>query len=124
MGSSGPSVVKQTNKHGDCVCSRLVNQRLIEGQSQVEELQRSLQEQGSKADDVSTTNLISDQINSLILQLSERLLNKLETTEPTTSCRAMGLLTLEPDEESLFSLSRRFVVVLLPGFFTFTDAAK
>nr|XP_046146635.1 protein Hook homolog 3-like isoform X2 [Oncorhynchus gorbuscha] len=31
--------------------NRLVNQRLIEGQSQVEELQRSLQEQGSKADD-------------------------------------------------------------------------
>uniref|UniRef100_A0A8K9WLY6 Hook microtubule tethering protein 3 n=1 Tax=Oncorhynchus mykiss TaxID=8022 RepID=A0A8K9WLY6_ONCMY len=51
--------------------NRLVNQRLIEGQSQVEELQRSLQEQGSKADDVSTTNLISDQINSLILQLEK-----------------------------------------------------
>ncbi|XP_071207600.1 protein Hook homolog 3-like isoform X1 [Salvelinus alpinus] len=31
--------------------NRLVNQRLIEGQSQVEELQRSLQEQDSKADD-------------------------------------------------------------------------
>uniref|UniRef100_A0A673YZC5 Hook microtubule tethering protein 3 n=1 Tax=Salmo trutta TaxID=8032 RepID=A0A673YZC5_SALTR len=31
--------------------NRLVNQRLIEGQSQVEELQRNLQEQGSKADD-------------------------------------------------------------------------
>uniref|UniRef100_A0AAZ3QM45 Calponin-homology (CH) domain-containing protein n=1 Tax=Oncorhynchus tshawytscha TaxID=74940 RepID=A0AAZ3QM45_ONCTS len=41
--------------------NRLVNQRLIEGQSQVEELQRSLQEQGSKAEDVSTTKLISDQ---------------------------------------------------------------
>ncbi|KAL1273518.1 hypothetical protein QQF64_026332, partial [Cirrhinus molitorella] len=31
--------------------NRLVNQRLLEGQSQVEELQKSLQEQGSKADD-------------------------------------------------------------------------
>ncbi|XP_029548355.1 protein Hook homolog 3 [Salmo trutta] len=31
--------------------NRLVNQRLIEGQSQVEELQRNLQEQGSKAED-------------------------------------------------------------------------
>uniref|UniRef100_A0A4W5QA88 Hook microtubule tethering protein 3 n=1 Tax=Hucho hucho TaxID=62062 RepID=A0A4W5QA88_9TELE len=41
--------------------NRLVNQRLIEGQSQVEELLRSLQEQGSRADDVSTTKLISDQ---------------------------------------------------------------
>ncbi len=36
-----------------CVCVRLVNQRLLEGQSQVEELQNSLQEHGSKADDVS-----------------------------------------------------------------------
>uniref|UniRef100_A0A673ZJ52 Hook microtubule tethering protein 3 n=1 Tax=Salmo trutta TaxID=8032 RepID=A0A673ZJ52_SALTR len=42
--------------------NRLVNQRLIEGQSQVEELQRNLQEQGSKAEDVSTTKLISDQL--------------------------------------------------------------
>lgn len=33
--------------------SRLVNQRLLEVQSQVEELQKSLQEQGSKAEDVS-----------------------------------------------------------------------
>ncbi|XP_041741216.1 protein Hook homolog 3 isoform X2 [Coregonus clupeaformis] len=31
--------------------NRLANQRLIQGQSQVEDLQRSLQEQGSKADD-------------------------------------------------------------------------
>uniref|UniRef100_A0AAR2LZJ8 Protein Hook homolog 3 n=1 Tax=Pygocentrus nattereri TaxID=42514 RepID=A0AAR2LZJ8_PYGNA len=33
--------------------NRLVNQRLLAGQSQVEELQKSLQEQDSKADDVS-----------------------------------------------------------------------
>uniref|UniRef100_A0AAQ5X641 Protein Hook homolog 3 n=1 Tax=Amphiprion ocellaris TaxID=80972 RepID=A0AAQ5X641_AMPOC len=33
--------------------NRLINQRLMEEQSQVEELQKSLQEQGSKADDVS-----------------------------------------------------------------------
>ncbi|XP_029920885.1 protein Hook homolog 3 isoform X3 [Myripristis murdjan] len=31
--------------------NRLINQRLMEGQSQVEELQKNLQEQGSKADD-------------------------------------------------------------------------
>lgn len=41
-------------------CSlRLVNQRLLAGQSQVEELQRSLQEQGLKADDVSNTTELS-----------------------------------------------------------------
>lgn len=33
--------------------SRLINQRLMEEQGQVEELQKSLDEQGSKADDVS-----------------------------------------------------------------------
>uniref|UniRef100_A0A7N8X1F1 Protein Hook homolog 3 n=1 Tax=Mastacembelus armatus TaxID=205130 RepID=A0A7N8X1F1_9TELE len=33
--------------------NRLINQRLMEEQSQVEELQKNLQEQGSKADDVS-----------------------------------------------------------------------
>lgn len=33
--------------------SRLINQRLMEEQSQVEELQKTVDEQGSKADDVS-----------------------------------------------------------------------
>uniref|UniRef100_A0A667XBD5 Protein Hook homolog 3 n=1 Tax=Myripristis murdjan TaxID=586833 RepID=A0A667XBD5_9TELE len=36
--------------------NRLINQRLMEGQSQVEELQKNLQEQGSKADDVILKN--------------------------------------------------------------------
>lgn len=36
-----------------CLLCRLVNQRLLEVQSQVEELQKSLQDQGSKAEDVS-----------------------------------------------------------------------
>lgn len=41
----------------DCllaVLARLVNQRLMEEQSQVEELQKSLQEQGSTSEDVSS----------------------------------------------------------------------
>ncbi|XP_075595066.1 protein Hook homolog 3-like isoform X6 [Balearica regulorum gibbericeps] len=38
--------------------NRLVNQRLLEVQSQVEELQKSLQEQGSKAEDVSRNSLL------------------------------------------------------------------
>lgn len=49
-----------TGPHGGHVahwCSvsslRLVNQRLLEGQSQVEELQKALQEQGSAASNVS-----------------------------------------------------------------------
>lgn len=41
-----------------CFWSRLINQRLMEEQSQVEELQKSLQEQDSKADDVSNECLV------------------------------------------------------------------
>lgn len=40
-------------KNKYCLFPRLVNQRLLEVQSQVEELQKSLQDQGSKAEDVS-----------------------------------------------------------------------
>lgn len=44
----------------DCLCfsSRLINQRLMEEQSQVEELHKNLQEQGSKADDVSSDTIV------------------------------------------------------------------
>uniref|UniRef100_A0A3Q2C6T4 Protein Hook homolog 3 n=1 Tax=Cyprinodon variegatus TaxID=28743 RepID=A0A3Q2C6T4_CYPVA len=38
--------------------NRLINQRLMEEQSQVEELQKTVQEQGSKADDVSKQNAL------------------------------------------------------------------
>uniref|UniRef100_A0A8C9YFW6 Protein Hook homolog 3 n=1 Tax=Sander lucioperca TaxID=283035 RepID=A0A8C9YFW6_SANLU len=38
--------------------NRLINQRLMEEQSQVEELQKNLQEQGSKADDVSNDMVV------------------------------------------------------------------
>uniref|UniRef100_A0A672JZ61 Hook microtubule tethering protein 3 n=1 Tax=Sinocyclocheilus grahami TaxID=75366 RepID=A0A672JZ61_SINGR len=40
--------------------NRQVNQRLLQGQSQVEELQKSLQEHGSKADDVSPKKAYSE----------------------------------------------------------------
>lgn len=43
----------RTLKINVLLISRLVNQRLLEVQSQVEELQKSLQDQGSKAEDVS-----------------------------------------------------------------------
>ena len=48
---------------------RLVNQRLLEVQSQVEELQKSLQEQGSKAEDVSLT-LYYEYIKSILYILT------------------------------------------------------
>ncbi|KAL4658996.1 hypothetical protein GN956_G3390 [Arapaima gigas] len=42
--------------------NRLVNQRLIEGQSQVEELQKTLQEQGSRTDDVTTCSFATSHL--------------------------------------------------------------
>uniref|UniRef100_A0A8C9VPK8 Protein Hook homolog 3 n=1 Tax=Scleropages formosus TaxID=113540 RepID=A0A8C9VPK8_SCLFO len=53
--------------------NRLVNQRLIEGQSQVEELQKTLQEQGSRADDVCMFPawiLVSSFLNRVKVRLS------------------------------------------------------
>uniref|UniRef100_A0A3B3WW72 Calponin-homology (CH) domain-containing protein n=1 Tax=Poecilia mexicana TaxID=48701 RepID=A0A3B3WW72_9TELE len=46
--------------------NRLINQRLMEEQSQVEELQKTVQEQGSKADDVSEPNKLQEVNNELL----------------------------------------------------------
>uniref|UniRef100_A0A671XCP6 Protein Hook homolog 3 n=1 Tax=Sparus aurata TaxID=8175 RepID=A0A671XCP6_SPAAU len=48
--------------------NRLINQRLMEEQSQVEELQKSLQEQDSKADDVSNECLKLRELNNELLK--------------------------------------------------------
>uniref|UniRef100_A0A8C6V686 Hook microtubule tethering protein 3 n=1 Tax=Neogobius melanostomus TaxID=47308 RepID=A0A8C6V686_9GOBI len=54
--------------------NRLINQRLMEEQSQVEELQKSLQEQGSQADDVSNT--LSIHVLEKLRELNNDLLKK------------------------------------------------
>lgn len=54
--------------------SRLINQRLMEEQSQVEELQKNLQEQGSKADDVSDLHCVcmnDEQLNEMLTTTTE-----------------------------------------------------
>uniref|UniRef100_A0A672JGP6 Protein Hook homolog 3 n=1 Tax=Salarias fasciatus TaxID=181472 RepID=A0A672JGP6_SALFA len=60
--------------------NRLINQRLMEEQSQVEELQKTLQEQGSKADDVSdqTFCLVLCSTGSAVILLSAQRAEELE----------------------------------------------
>ncbi|XP_050965744.1 protein Hook homolog 3 isoform X3 [Labeo rohita] len=52
--------------------NRLVNQRLLEGQSQVEELQKSLQEQGSKADDALLSSVCPSNLSQSVTVLMKR----------------------------------------------------
>ncbi|XP_053196078.1 protein Hook homolog 3 isoform X1 [Scomber japonicus] len=56
--------------------NRLINQRLMEEQSQVEELQKSLQEQGSKADDSSILKKKYEEHMEKIQELNNDLLKK------------------------------------------------
>ncbi|XP_043094655.1 protein Hook homolog 3 isoform X3 [Puntigrus tetrazona] len=52
--------------------NRLVNQRLLEGQSQVEELQKSLQEHGSKADDALLSSVCASNLSRSATVLMKR----------------------------------------------------
>ncbi|KAM3599940.1 uncharacterized protein V6R79_014134 [Siganus canaliculatus] len=56
--------------------NRLINQRLMEEQSQVEELQKSLQEQGSKADDSSSLKKKYEEHMEKLRELNNELLKK------------------------------------------------
>nr|XP_046231999.1 protein Hook homolog 3 isoform X1 [Scatophagus argus] len=56
--------------------NRLINQRLMEEQSQVEELQKSLQEQGSKADDSSILKKKYEEHMEKLRELNNELLKK------------------------------------------------
>uniref|UniRef100_A0A665X928 Protein Hook homolog 3 n=1 Tax=Echeneis naucrates TaxID=173247 RepID=A0A665X928_ECHNA len=56
--------------------NRLINQRLMEEQSQVEELQKSLQEQGSKADDSSILKKKYEEHMEKVQELNNELLKK------------------------------------------------
>uniref|UniRef100_A0A8D0D0Q6 Protein Hook homolog 3 n=1 Tax=Sander lucioperca TaxID=283035 RepID=A0A8D0D0Q6_SANLU len=61
--------------------NRLINQRLMEEQSQVEELQKNLQEQGSKADDVSNDMVLEEALKKKdedMKQMEERYKKYLE----------------------------------------------
>uniref|UniRef100_A0A667XCI0 Protein Hook homolog 3 n=1 Tax=Myripristis murdjan TaxID=586833 RepID=A0A667XCI0_9TELE len=75
--------------------NRLINQRLMEGQSQVEELQKNLQEQGSKADDVSNA---APCMREKLRELNNELLKKnalIDDMEPKYNATSQRVEELE-----------------------------
>ncbi|XP_053086326.1 protein Hook homolog 3 isoform X2 [Pangasianodon hypophthalmus] len=85
--------------------NRLVNQRLLAGQSQVEELQKSLQEQGSKADDACLNSsplfslshsLLPQAISVLLKRKCEEHLEKLRDASNELQKKSAIIEDLEP----------------------------
>uniref|UniRef100_A0A667XBD9 Protein Hook homolog 3 n=1 Tax=Myripristis murdjan TaxID=586833 RepID=A0A667XBD9_9TELE len=77
--------------------NRLINQRLMEGQSQVEELQKNLQEQGSKADDCSVLKCLFSTREKL-RELNNELLKKnalIDDMEPKYNATSQRVEELE-----------------------------
>uniref|UniRef100_A0A6Q2XDM4 Protein Hook homolog 3 n=2 Tax=Esox lucius TaxID=8010 RepID=A0A6Q2XDM4_ESOLU len=95
--------------------NRLVNQRLIQGQSQVEELQKSLQEQGSKADDSILLKKKYDEHMEKLHQVNNELQKKsacIEDLEPkyTISCQRVEELedALKKKDEDMKLMEERY----------------
>ncbi|XP_018606174.1 protein Hook homolog 3 isoform X2 [Scleropages formosus] len=81
--------------------NRLVNQRLIEGQSQVEELQKTLQEQGSRADDFIILKKKCDEHLEKIHDVSSELQKKNAQMEDLEQKYNTASLKVEELEEAL-----------------------
>ncbi|XP_038589312.1 protein Hook homolog 3 isoform X1 [Micropterus salmoides] len=78
--------------------NRLINQRLMEEQSQVEELQKSLQEQGSKADDSSILKKKYEEHMEKLRELNNELLKKnsfIDEMEPKYNASSQRVDELE-----------------------------
>ncbi|XP_044031214.1 protein Hook homolog 3 isoform X3 [Siniperca chuatsi] len=78
--------------------NRLINQRLMEEQSQVEELQKSLQEQGSKADDSSILKKKYEEHMEKLQELNNELLKKnsfIDEMEPKYNASSQRVDELE-----------------------------
>ncbi|XP_028274142.1 protein Hook homolog 3 isoform X5 [Parambassis ranga] len=78
--------------------NRLINQRLMEEQSQVEELQKSLQEQGSKADDSSILKKKYEEHMEKLRELNNELLKKnalIDEMEPKYNASSQRVEELE-----------------------------
>uniref|UniRef100_A0A3Q3LJG6 Protein Hook homolog 3 n=1 Tax=Mastacembelus armatus TaxID=205130 RepID=A0A3Q3LJG6_9TELE len=78
--------------------NRLINQRLMEEQSQVEELQKNLQEQGSKADDVSKAMFVLFLCLEKLQELNNELLKKntfIDEMEPKYNASTQRVEELE-----------------------------
>ncbi|XP_071322820.1 protein Hook homolog 3 isoform X3 [Trachinotus anak] len=78
--------------------NRLINQRLMEEQSQVEELQKTLQEQGSKADDSSILKKKYEEHMEKVRELNNELLKKntfIDEMEPKYNASSQRVEELE-----------------------------
>ncbi|XP_051268663.1 protein Hook homolog 3 isoform X1 [Dicentrarchus labrax] len=78
--------------------NRLINQRLMEEQSQVEELQKNLQEQGSKADDSSILKKKYEEHMEKLRELNNELLKKnsfIDEMEPKYNASSQRVDELE-----------------------------
>ncbi|XP_061732679.1 protein Hook homolog 3 isoform X3 [Nerophis ophidion] len=78
--------------------NRLTNQRLMEEQSQIEELQKTLQEQGSKADDSSSLKKKYEEHMEKVRQLNNELLKKntyIDEMEPKYTASSQRVDELE-----------------------------
>uniref|UniRef100_A0A3Q1FM87 Protein Hook homolog 3 n=1 Tax=Acanthochromis polyacanthus TaxID=80966 RepID=A0A3Q1FM87_9TELE len=95
--------------------NRLINQRLMEEQSQVEELQKSLQEQGSKADDSSILKKKYEEHMEKVRELNNELLKKntfIDEMEPkyTASSQRVDELeeALKKKDEEMKQMEERY----------------
>ncbi|XP_033978953.1 protein Hook homolog 3 isoform X4 [Trematomus bernacchii] len=80
--------------------NRLINQRLMEEQSQVEELQKNLQEEGSKADDSSILKKKYEEHMEKLRELNNELLKKntfIDEMEPKYNSSSQRVEELEED---------------------------
>ncbi|KAJ8286679.1 hypothetical protein GJAV_G00041910 [Gymnothorax javanicus] len=81
--------------------NRLVNQRLLEGQSQVEELQKSLQEQGSKADDTIILKKKCEEHMEKLREVNDELQKKIAYIEDLEPKYNLSSQKVEDLEEAL-----------------------
>lgn len=95
--------------------NRLINQRLMEEQSQVEELQKSLQEQDSKADDSSILKKKYEEHMEKLRELNNDLLKKnslIDEMEPkyNTSCQRVEELedALKKKDDDMKQMEERY----------------
>ncbi|KAL0963224.1 hypothetical protein UPYG_G00351360 [Umbra pygmaea] len=95
--------------------NRLVNQKVIQGQSQVEELQKSLQEQGLKADDSIILKKKYDEHMEKMREVNGELQKKIayiDDLEPkyTTSCQRVDELeeALKKKDEDMKQMEERY----------------
>ncbi|XP_047228806.1 protein Hook homolog 3 isoform X3 [Girardinichthys multiradiatus] len=95
--------------------NRLINQRLMEEQSQVEELQKTVEEQGSKADDSSVLKKKYDEHMEKLQELNNELLKKnaiIDEMEPkyNTSSQRVDELeeALKKKDEEMKQMEERY----------------